>query len=110
MNEALEVAGCIGAAASVAAAILASDRRLRVGGMLLAGVLAMALIAGQGWDDLQNLRDHPAGFAAVVVGGIVVLALGGAAMLRWPALLPVLLIAALPFRVRLHVAGGFSAQ
>jgi hypothetical protein len=66
----------------------------------------MALIAGQGWDDLRNLRDHPAGFAAVTAGGIVLLALGAAAMLRWPALLPVLLIAALPFRVRLHVAGG----
>ena len=27
-------------------------------------------------------------------------------MLRWPILLPLLVVATLPFRVRLHVAGG----
>jgi O-antigen ligase len=106
MSNALEVAGCIGAAASVAVAILAADRRLRAVGLVAALALATALIAGEGWDDLQTLRDHPAEFAGLIVAGVLALAAGAAVMLRWPALLPVLLIAALPFRVRLHVAGG----
>ena len=75
-------------------------------GLVLAGALALALIAGQGWDELRNLREHHLEFAGLIVAGIVVLAIGAAAMLRWPILLPLLLIAALPFRVRLHVAGG----
>src|SRR4051812_4236786 len=79
---------------------------MRVAGLVLAGALALALITGQGWDDVANLRGHHAAFAGVIVAGIVALALGAAAMLRWPILLPLLLIAALPFRVRLHVTGG----
>jgi O-antigen ligase len=106
VTDALEVAGCIGAAASVAIAILAGDRRVRALGLVAALGLATVLIAGQGWDDLRTLRDHPAEFAGVVVAGVLILAAGAAVLLRWPALLPVLLIAALPFRVRLNVAGG----
>jgi len=104
--HALEVAGCLGAAAALSVSFLASDPRLRAGSLVLAGALALALITGQGWDDLRNLREHHLEFAGAIVGGIVVLAIGAAAMLRWPILLPLLLIAALPFRVRLHVAGG----
>jgi hypothetical protein len=40
------------------------------------------------------------------MAGLAVLIAGAAAMLRWPILLPLLVIATLPFRVRLHVAGG----
>ena len=75
-------------------------------GLVLAGALALALIAGQGWDDIRNLREHHLEFAGMIVAGIVLLAVGAAAMLRWPILLPLLVIATLPFRVRLHVAGG----
>jgi hypothetical protein len=110
LSETLEVIGCLAAAGSLSASFLASDARLRVGGLVLAGALALALIAGQGWDDLQNLRDHHLAFAGVIVAGIFVLALGAAAMLRWPILLPLLVIATLPFRVRLHVAGGQAAN
>jgi O-antigen ligase len=85
---------------------LASDARLRAGGIVVAAAIALALIGGQGWDDIRNLRDHQAAFAGLIVAGIAVLAVGAAAMLRWPILLPLLLIAALPFRIRLHVAGG----
>jgi putative inorganic carbon (hco3(-)) transporter len=105
VNEALEVAGCLAAAGALSLSFLTSDARLRAAGLLLAGALALALITGQGWDELSNLRDHPAAFAGLVAAGIVVLAIGAAAMLRWPILLPLLLIAALPFRIRLHVAG-----
>ena len=106
MSELLEVAGCLAAAGALSVSFLASDARLRAWGIVLAGALALALIAGQGWDDIRNLRDHEFEFAGVIVLGVVVLAIGAAAMLRWPILLPLLLIAALPFRVRLHVASG----
>ncbi len=106
MSETLEVIGCLAAAGAMSLSLLASDPRQRVAGLVMAGVLALALIAGQGWDDLSTLRGHPPEFAALIVAGIAVLAVGAAAMLRWPVLLPLLVIATLPFRVRLHVAGG----
>ena len=106
MSETLEIVGCLAAAGALSVSFLASDARLRAAGIVLAGTLALALIAGQGWDDIRNLRDHQIAFAGLIVAGAVVLAVGAAAMLRWPILLPLLLIAALPFRVRLHVSGG----
>ena len=106
MSEALEIAGCLGAAAAISLFLLASEPRLRVAGLVLAVGLATALIAGQGWDDISNLREHHLRFAAAIVGGAAALVLGAAALLRWPVLLPLLLVAAMPFRVRLHVAGG----
>ncbi len=106
MSEALEVAGCIAAAAAVSVSLLASDPRTRVAGLVLALGLATALIAGQGWDDIANLREHRLAFAGLIAAGALVLAFGAAAMLRWPVLLPLLVVAALPFRVRLHVEGG----
>ena len=106
MTEVLEVAGCLAAAGAMSVSFLASEPRLRAAALVLAGALALALITGQGWDELRTLRDHPPEFAAAVIAAIIALAIGAAAMVRWPILLPVLLIAALPFRVRLHVAGG----
>ena len=106
MSSALEVAGCLAGAAALTVALLSGDPRVRAGGLGLAGALAVALIAGQGWDELATLRSHHLDFAGAIVAGVVVLALGAAAMVRWPILLPVLVIATLPFRVRLHVAGG----
>jgi O-antigen ligase len=106
VTEALEVAGCLAAAGALTVSFLASGPRLRAAGLVLAGALALALIAGQGWDDIRNLREHHLEFAGVIVAGIAVLAIGAAAMVRWPILLPLLVIATLPFRVRLHVAGG----
>jgi O-antigen ligase len=106
VSEALEVAGCIAAAAAVSIALLTADPRLRVGGLVLALGLATALVAGQGWDDIANLREHEFEFAGLIAAGAAAIALGAAAMVRWPVLLPLLVVAAMPFRVRLHVAGG----
>jgi putative inorganic carbon (HCO3(-)) transporter len=106
VSEALEVAGCLGAAGALSVSFLVSDARLRVAGLVLAGALALALIAGQGWDDIRNIREHHLEFAGLIAAAIAVLAIGAAAMLRWPILLPLLVVATLPFRVRLHVAGG----
>jgi putative inorganic carbon (HCO3(-)) transporter len=106
MSEALEVAGCIAATGAVSVALLVSDARLRAAGLLAAMAVAAALVAGQGWDDIQGLRDQPLEFAGVIVAGAVVLIVGAAAMLRWPTLLPLLLLATMAFRIRLHVSGG----
>lgn len=110
MSEALEVIGCLAAAGALSTSFLASDPRLRAAGVVLAGILAAALVAGQGWDDIRNLREHHLEFAGAVLAGILVLAIGAAAMLRWPILLPLLVVATLPFRIRLHVAGGQAAN
>jgi O-antigen ligase/polysaccharide polymerase Wzy-like membrane protein len=106
MSHALEIVGCLAAAAAVSVALLTSDARVRAGALLAAMAFATALIAGQGWDELRTLRSHDLEFAAAVVGSIAVLALLAAAMLRWPIVLPLLIVATLPFRIRLHVAGG----
>ena len=106
MSEALEIAGCLAAAASVSTALLISDSRVRAGALLAAMTLAAALVAGQGWDELASLRAHHLEFAGTIIGGVVVLLALAAAMVRWPILLPLLVIATLPFRIRLHVAGG----
>ena len=63
MNEVLEVAGCLAAAGALSVSFLASEPRLRAAALVLAGALAFALIAGQGWDELRTLRDHPPEFA-----------------------------------------------
>jgi putative inorganic carbon (HCO3(-)) transporter len=106
VSETLEVIGCLAAAAALSVSFLASHSRLRAAALVLAGALALALIAGQGWDDLRNLREHHLEFVGVILAALAVLVIGAAAMLRWPILLPLLVIATLPFRVRLHVAGG----
>ena len=106
MSEALEIAGCLAAAGSVSAALLVTDSRLRAAALLIAMGLAAALVAGQGWDELASLRAHHLEFVGTIVGAALVLSAGAAAMVRWPILLPLLVVATLPFRIRLHVAGG----
>jgi putative inorganic carbon (HCO3(-)) transporter len=110
VSHALEVIGCLAAAGALSVALLASEARLRAAGLLVAMALATALVAGQGWDELQGLRAHHLAFAGAIAAGVVVIALGAAAMLRWPILLPLLVVAALPFRIRFHVAGGQSVN
>jgi len=106
VSHALEVIGCLGAAGAVSLSLLASNRRVHAAGLLIAMAIATALVAGQGWDELASLRSHHLAFAGAIVAAAVVLAVGAAAMLRWPVLLPLLVVATLPFRIRLHVAGG----
>jgi O-antigen ligase/polysaccharide polymerase Wzy-like membrane protein len=106
MSEFLEVLGGLAAVAAAATALYTSNPRVRAAAMVAAMALAAALIAGQGWDELQPLRDHPPVFAASILGAVALLALLAWAMLRWPMLLPLLIVAAMPFRIRLHVGGG----
>lgn len=103
--------GVLVAAAGAAGAILLPAGRLRSLAMLIALILFPVLILGDQWHSHQivDLR-HSAGH-------LIALALIGAAVTagltyvfkRWPILLPLAIVAALPFRVPLN-AGGDTAN
>ncbi|CAN5491390.1 hypothetical protein BH20ACT15_BH20ACT15_09520 [soil metagenome] len=103
MTEALQVAGCIAAAACVAAAMLSNGRRVRAALLIAALALALALITGEAWDELTSLRERPALFAAAVVAAALATVALALLLRRYPVALPLLLIAALPFRVPIGV-------
>jgi putative inorganic carbon (hco3(-)) transporter len=103
--------GLVVASLAAAAAILLPTGRLRSLTMLVALVLFPVLILGDQWHSHQivDLRDSPA--RLVFLGA---LAIGVSAALayvfkRWPILLPLAIVAALPFRIPLH-AGGDTAN
>jgi O-antigen ligase len=79
--------------------------------MLVALALFPALILGDQWHSHQivDLRDDPSRLIALCLVGLAA-SLGLAyAFRRWPMLLPLAIVAALPFRVPLH-AGGDTAN
>ena len=93
------------------AAILLPPGRLRASAMLAALALFPILILGDQWHSHQivDLRDHPSPLVAL---GVLAIAVSGAlayVFRRWPTLLPLAIVAALPFRVPLH-AGGDTAN
>jgi putative inorganic carbon (HCO3(-)) transporter len=100
--EALQVVGMIAAALCVAGAIAVQDRRWRAAAIALALVLSAALVAGLAWNEqLADLAEEPLLIvAAVAVAAPAVAALAVLFRAR-PELLPLALIAALPFRVPL---------
>jgi putative inorganic carbon (hco3(-)) transporter len=108
------IAGGVGvlvAAAAAAAAILLPPGRLRAVAMLLALALFPLLILGNQWHSAQivDLRHSPArlaGLAAIAIATALALAY---VFTRWPVVLPLAIVAVLPFRVPLH-AGGDTAN
>jgi putative inorganic carbon (HCO3(-)) transporter len=105
MGEALQVAGCIAATAAVSAAILASDRRLRAAGIVVSLAIAGGLLLGEGWDELEGVRERLALLAALSLAAIAAIAALARLFRSRPELLPLLLVAALPFRVPIEVGG-----
>ncbi len=105
MSEALQVAGCIAAAAAAAAAMLAPARRPRAAALLAALGVALALLLGEGWDELASVRERPAALAALVAAGGAAVAALALLLRRSPHALPLLLVAALPFRIPIDVSG-----
>ena len=105
-------AGVLIAAGAGAAAILLPAGRLRAAAMLVALALFPALILGDQWNTAQiaDLRDEPVGLIALALlltaAAVVAIA---AAFRRWPVLLPLAIVAALPFRILLE-AGGDTAN
>ncbi len=110
MSEALQAAGCVAASATAAAALLTRGRRARAGLLLAALAIAVAMISGQAWDELEPLRSSPARALAAALAASA--ALGALAWLlrRRPAALPLLLVAALPFRVPIDLGAGEDAN
>ncbi len=109
--SALAGAGVVAAAAAAAAAILLAPSRARSVAMLLALALFPVLIAGDQWHSaaISDLRDTPARLAAFAAAAIVLIAVLALLFSRRPLLLPLAIVAALPFRVPLH-AGGDQAN
>ena len=103
--------GVLAAAGAGGASIVLPAGRARAAAMLLALVLFPALILGDQWHSTQvvDLRDHTSRMIALgVVGSLGAIALA-VVFRRWPILLPLTIVAALPFRVPLH-AGGDTAN
>ena len=93
-----------------AAALLAREPRQRALAMLGALLLAPVLLLADIWDSpqLAVVRDHPLPAAA---GGVVAIGVGRrarVAMARHALVLPLLVLAALPFRVPIEVGGTTS--
>jgi putative inorganic carbon (hco3(-)) transporter len=85
--------------------LLLPDRRLRAAAIVLALAVALALLLGEGWDELSALRDRPAALTGLSVAGAAALVGLALALRRWPAALPPLLVATLPFRIPIDVNG-----
>jgi putative inorganic carbon (HCO3(-)) transporter len=111
MSDFLAGAGVLLAAAAAAAAILLPAGRGRSAAMLAALILFPALILGDQWHSraIAGLRDDAARFAALGVAALVISAALAFVFRRWPILLPLAIVAALPFRIPLH-AGGDTAN
>jgi putative inorganic carbon (HCO3(-)) transporter len=111
LSDFLAGAGVFIAAAASAAAILLPPGQRRAVAMALAMVLFPILILGDQWHSAQiaDLR-HSTGRVAFL---LLIAAAAVAALTylfrRWPILLPLAIVFALPFRVPLH-AGGESAN
>lgn len=111
MSDFLAGAGLVIVAAASAAAILLPPGRPRSLLMVLAIGLFPVLIFGDQWHTAQivDLRDSPDRIAALAVGAAAVVAALALLFRRWPILMPLAIIFALPFRVPLH-AGGDTAN
>lgn len=111
ISDFLSGAGVLIAAACACASILLPAGRVRSAAMLTALVLFPILILGDQWHNHQivELRHHEAKAAvAVIVGAVLVVALAWV-FVRWPILMPLSIIGALPFRIPLE-SGGESAN
>jgi putative inorganic carbon (hco3(-)) transporter len=111
LSEILAGAGVLIAALAGAAAILLPAGRPRALAMLAALVLFPILILGDQWNTSQivDLRDSEGRTAALLLAAVAVVAALGFVFRRWPVLIPLAIVAALPFRVPLE-AGGDTAN
>jgi putative inorganic carbon (hco3(-)) transporter len=111
LNAFLSGAGLVIATVCAAASILLPAGRTRSAAMLTALVLFPVLILGDQWHNHQivELRHHEAKAAvAIVVGAVLVVGLAWV-FRRRPVLMPLAIIAMLPFRIPLE-SGGETAN
>jgi putative inorganic carbon (HCO3(-)) transporter len=111
LSDFLAAAGVLIAAGACAASILLPPGRPRSLAMLLAIGLFPVLILGDQWHTTQivDLRHDDARIAALLLAAAIAVGLLAYVFRRWPLLLPLAIVAALPFRVPLH-AGGDTAN
>ncbi|HXQ89021.1 MAG TPA: O-antigen ligase family protein [Solirubrobacterales bacterium] len=111
LSDFLAGAGLLIAAAASAAAILLPPGRPRGAAMVLAMALFPVLIAGDQWHTTQivDLRHDEGRIVALLAIAAVAITALVLAFRRWPILMPLAIIAALPFRVPLE-AGGDTAN
>lgn len=111
ISDFLSGAGVLIAAACACASILLPAGRVRSAAMLTALVLFPILILGDQWHNHQivELRHHEAEAAVAVIVGVVLVVALAWVFVRWPILMPLSIIGALPFRIPLE-SGGESAN
>jgi hypothetical protein len=96
----IQVVALLATSAALAVALVVPDRRRRALAMLAAPALAALTLAS-----LANSFDKllvPMVLAAAAAGGVAILALAWL-VVRWPVTLPLLAVAALPFRVPVSI-------
>jgi O-antigen ligase len=111
LSDVLAGVGLVVAAGASAAAILLPPGRLRSVAMVLAMVLFPVLIAGDQWHTTQivDLRHDEGRIMALLALAAVAIGALAYAFRRWPIVMPLAIVVALPFRVPLH-AGGDTAN
>jgi putative inorganic carbon (HCO3(-)) transporter len=111
LSDFLAGAGVLVAAGACAASILLPPGRPRSLAMLFAIALFPILIVGDQWHTHQivDLRHDGTRIAALLAIGATAVGLLAYAFRRCPILMPLAIVAALPFRVPLH-AGGDTAN
>jgi O-antigen ligase len=100
--------GLVALALALAAGLGLRDRRLALLPLSLGLLLAPVLIAGDNWDTerLVELRESPELLAAAGLAGAAAVAAAVALLLRHPRWLPLALVAVLPFRIPIDLAGS----
>jgi putative inorganic carbon (hco3(-)) transporter len=111
LSDFLAGAGLLIAAGASGAAILLPPGRPRAVLMVVAMVLFPALIVGDQWHTAQivDLRHDEGRIVALLAIAAAVIGVLTYAFRRWPILLPLAIVFAIPFRVPLH-AGGDTAN
>jgi O-antigen ligase len=111
LSDVLAAAGVLVAAGASATSILLPPGRWRAPATLAAIALLPALILGDQWHTAQivDLRHHADRLIALGVAGLVATVALAFVFRRWPILLPLAIVAALPFRIPLE-AGGDTAN
>ncbi|MBX5469667.1 MAG: O-antigen ligase family protein [Thermoleophilaceae bacterium] len=107
---AIKGGGIVVVALAAAGAFFLRTPRARALAALLALALCPVLLVGELWhsSQVESVRERPLAFLAVAIAGLALVA-ALAALFAWrPPLLPVLAVAALPFRVPVE-AGGDTA-
>lgn len=111
MSEVLAGAGVLLAATAGAAGILLPAGRARALTLFAALILFPVLILGDQWHTAQitDLRHDGGRIVALLVAGTAIVAALAFVFRRWPILIPLAIVFALPFRVPLE-AGGDTAN